>query len=271
MRLLVFFLFIQLNVYGQMTRTMHTSVNVLGNNMRFITYEPKIPSSSWLIIYPGRGETGPSDGSQLSKVENPTTYAKHAKAGHEFPFNIIIVQVENSFQNVSRYLPVWLHTYKGAKKIAFHGLSLGAQWIYNSSMFPEWHGLPAGYITFLAPISGRPDNSTAPTTACTTTPVIDVPIYAAHGDKDPTVPFSADEKFVLAVNACPGRVNQIIWNPVAGGVHNTWNAEFAKDQTKQVWILTHKYLAEEPPISDRYEEGRQAAIMQLEQYLESIK
>ena len=61
----------------------------IGDKFPYMHYQSETPNKNLVVVVHGLGEVGPADGSALSKVEQPNTYAKHASKGVEFPFNII--------------------------------------------------------------------------------------------------------------------------------------------------------------------------------------
>lgn len=103
------------------------------------------------------------------------------------------------------------------------GLSMGG--------FGAWDlaSLRPDLFAAIAPIAGSGD----PARACA---LKDVPVWAFHGDRDPIVALSEDEKMVAAVNACGGKARLTIY-PDTG--HDAWTATYANPKVFE-WLLEQK-------------------------------
>lgn len=222
-----------------MTRTEHKQIDVFGNKVNFVLYQPQTPSDCWLVFYHGAGEVGPVDGSQLYRVDQHG-YTKHAKNGHEFPFNIIAPQAQNYFTTINKYFLEWLRVRYGAKKILITGLSRGGQEVHNLTMADLSY--KDQLIVGAVPIAGRPDAYSTADPAS----VKDVPMIAVHGEKDTTVPYSQDKSWCERVNAVPGRKNAINFISLANVGHDAWSWAYQLDPTNPVYIFIHSMLQKDP-------------------------
>lgn len=225
--------------------------DVFGIKVNYIHYEPIQPSTSLLIFYHGAGEVGPSDGSQLDRVESNGP-PKHCKNGHEYPFHVIAPQAVSDFEAINRYFLEWLKVRYGFKKILITGLSRGGQATHNLTM-KDLTYVDKLYVGAV-PVAGRPDayGSANPAT------VKDLPMIVVHGDKDNTVPYSQDKDWCERVNATPGRVNKINFITLPGVGHNSWDWAYALDTQNPVFIFIHTLLQEDEVVNIEY--FRQRAI-----------
>lgn len=261
--LVIAFTMIASITFAQMKRTENKQVDVFGVKVNYVLYQPKIQSDSWFVFFHGAGEVGPSDGSQLYKVD-AHGYTKHAKAGHEFPFNIIAIQAQSYFTSLDKYLLEWLRVRYGAKKILISGLSRGGQETHNLTMADLSYR--DTLIVAAVPIAGRPD---AYSTADPKT-VKDVPMIVVHGEKDNVVPYSQDKTWCERVNAVPGRKNPIRFISLPNVAHEGWTWAYSLDPNNEVYQFIHRML-EPDVVLDRYQQGYDYALNKIQTYLDSIK
>lgn len=67
--------------------------------------------------------------------------------------------------------------------------------------------------------------------------LVDLPIWAFHGDKDTAVPLARSQEMVDAIRAAGGKKVQLTIYPGVG--HNSWSATYDNPETFR-WLLTHK-------------------------------
>jgi hypothetical protein len=233
-------------VFGQMTRTTYIQKDIFGIKVNMITYTLPVDNGSWLVFFHGAGEVGPSDGSQLSKIEKAGPLM-HAKAGRVYGYNILAIQAVSYFTSLDKYLLEWMRVNFAAKKILITGLSRGGQETHNLTMADLSY--KDRLIVAAVPIAGRPD---AYSTADPAT-VKDVPMIVVHGDKDNTVPYGQDTTWCGRVNRVPGRVNKIKFITLKGVGHDSWTWAYTPGGEVDQFFSS---MLKPDVISDRYEEGK---------------
>ncbi len=156
-------------------------------------YKPTIASDKWVIFLHGLGEKGNPDGSQLDAVNKNGMPAK-AKAGFEYPFNIICPQIHNyswaDFWQLTSQNGVdngWFVNHVkenlGASEIVVTGLSLGGRGTWLMLRFD-----PKNYIKAIAPICGFYES----TNGSDIKDLRSVPGYSWHHINDTVMSYKAD-------------------------------------------------------------------------------
>lgn len=199
-----------------MKRTQYIQQNIFGAKLNMITYESIIPSPYWLIFYHGLGEKGLADGSQINKLEVHGPL-KHAKAGHEYPFNLIAAQASVSHTHAIKYLPAYVRLKYNAKVIGVTGLSMGGFATFDTPLYDDLK-----LVRFIAPVcGGRSITELNPITAYP-----DVIGFAFHGDADSTIRYTRSESFVNAYNATHGEPD-FKYRLYPGVGHNAWDKAYS--------------------------------------------
>ena len=107
-------------------------------------------------------------------------------------------------------------------RVYLTGLSMGGFGTWSLAMaYPD-------RFAAIAPICGGGD----PQLACA---LKDVPVWAFHGAKDPTVPLEQSEQMVQALEACGGNVRLTVY-PEAD--HDSWPETYANPDL-YAWFLSH--------------------------------
>lgn len=201
----------------------------------YIEFIPQIPSNDVVICLHGITERAVievagklvqvTDGSRLDLVKSHG-YPMQASKGFEFPFNIVAPQCGVSYSTMLKFLLLWAKAKYPNGKIIVTGLSLGGMATYDILKCAG-----SQYITAVAPVCGKSNPVTA--NLC-----VDVPIQSWHGDKDVTVKYTLDCKFIKAYNDC--HVNKIELVTLPGIQHDAWDSAYnvspGKDKLLQ-WIL----------------------------------
>jgi predicted peptidase len=194
----------------------------IGDKFPYMHYQSETPNKNLVIVIHGLGEVGSADGSSLSRVEQPNTYAKHASNGVEFPFNIIAPQLAG-------WNPVDMVTFinqvskkHGYTKVFITGLSGGGE-ITWKMLDPAYTFIPE--IAGIAPVSGKWREGIAK--ACT---LRDVPIYAWHNIGDTIMPWSkergGEELLIDALMKCTNRKIKPITEIMASSSHDAWTKAY---------------------------------------------
>ncbi|HWA82406.1 MAG TPA: prolyl oligopeptidase family serine peptidase, partial [Fimbriimonadaceae bacterium] len=64
----------------------------------------------------------------------------------------------------------------------------------------------------------------------------DMPVWAIHGDQDPTVPIALDQSMVDALKRAGGNVKFTV---VKGGLHDVWTPYYEGTELYD-WLLRHR-------------------------------
>jgi len=241
-KLTLLFLLIPAICFGQMTRT----TTKIGN-INCVVYKAKVASDDWVITLHGLGTEGPADGSQLSKVDGQG-YAAKAKAGFEFPFNILAPQLPNS-----PYFDYWMLTNTDgwfvnqvkevwkADEIIVTGLSLGGRGSWQLLRYDK-----KGYIKAIAPVCGYYDSQLGP--FCN---LRRVPGYSVHHVNDMIMRYDWDKGGIDGYNKCGSETQTVdgVVQPLhylrsltnsTGNPHDAWTAAYdvtpGKDSLLK-WII----------------------------------
>lgn len=208
--------------------------NAFGHLVNFKLYEPGTPSKNYLIFLHGIGECGPTDGSQLGLVERHG-YPKHAKAGFEFPFNIVAPQVASSYSSLRKFMPAYVKLRFNAEVIIVTGLSMGGFGTFDMRYFDELNLIHA-----IAPVCGGAN-------AVWGADYPETPGWVFHGDADTTVRYQRSLGFVNVYNDC--HETQMAYTLYPGVGHDAWTKAYsvAPDQDELLqWIITEFHAAPKP-------------------------
>ncbi len=186
-----------------------------------------------VIFLHGLGERGPNStdpsvvagGSGLISKHGPP---KHVKNGENFPFILISPQLKNNYGNwpaayvmeVIDYVKTYLRI--DERKIHITGLSLGGggAWLMAQN-YPQM-------FASVSPVCGA-SNSTAK--ACGLA-AENLPVWAFHGDADPTVGVGKTITMVNAINACTPKPSPLAKMTIYPGMkHNAWDPAYAPDHS----------------------------------------
>lgn len=233
--------------------------------MHYKLYEPVIPSKNYFIMHHGRGEcaVGTPSFEKLDMVERHG-YPKMARAGFEFPFNIIAPQVYHatsqssaSYGSFSKYWPEWIEAFFNPDVALYSGLSLGGQYV-DTLLNNKYH---KGIINNAVVVCGKPDNSANIDPRV----MLDIPTISVHGDKDNTVTYSSKKAWVEKVNALvpAERKNLIDFIVLPGIGHDSWT--WAYSQGNKVWDFVHATLKNTSPSVglDEFKSKAVEAIMNI--------
>ena len=214
----------------------------------------KVCGFPMMIVLHGIGEKGPNDGSQLHKV---TVHGppKHIKNGHNMCFTVngkeecfVVIAPQLDIGNwtppriKAHYDAILADTNVGPKidtnRVYLTGLSLGAIGTYWHMINPV-HNRPNVFAAF-APIAGNAST----TIGCSFTN-LNVPMWAFHGDRDNTVPYSQDTALFNNIMACttPPPTTEFKFTTYPNVGHNSWSRAYDTGHTYQnpnlyEWLLT---------------------------------
>ncbi len=174
----------------------------------------------------GLGERGNNE-SDLPKVAKNGP-PKLVKNGTDFPFILISPQLKTNLDWPPNYVDeVVEHILQGSlrvdpNRVYVTGLSLGGggAWFYAQS-FPE-------KIAALAPICGSRNNKNK---ACNIA-AENIPVWAFHGDNDPTINYKKTTLMIEAINECTPAINPAPKLTIYEGVsHNSWSRAYKNDNS----------------------------------------
>jgi predicted peptidase len=197
--------------------------------LNYLLYLPKDYAKSkrerfpLLLFLHGSGERG-SDLNKV-KVHGPPKLIAH---GQDFPFIIVSPQCPDrgwwDADTLLALLDSIEKKYRVDKDREYStGLSMGG--------FGTWALAAAAPDRFAAivPISGAGDPADA-------SKLKNVPIWAFHGAKDPTVPIQGDQEMVDAVKAAGGNIQFTIY---PDGEHDVWTRTYENPEVF-TWLLSHQ-------------------------------
>lgn len=190
-------------------------------------YEPKGNDTKWplMIFLHGHGERG----SDLAKVKQwgpPKRVANQP----DFPFVVVSPQLSEEFHNwqMEPLEQLVKHSIQSLnvdpKRVYLTGLSMGGRgsWALAAKM-------PKQFAAVL-PICGGGKPETADT-------LLDLPIWAFHGDADRVVPVSETTRMVETIQKAGGQKVKMTIYP--GVRHNSWSQTYANPEIYE-WLLQQK-------------------------------
>jgi len=182
-------------------------------------------SKAWplMLFLHGAGERG--DNLELVKKWGP---AKRVGQEKDFPFVVLSPQCPKGiFWNATHLHALVEHVAKTQKidrsRIYCTGLSMGGYGTWT--MAAKYPKLFAAAV----PICGGGNPATAER-------LIDIPIWAFHGDKDSVVPASQSTAMVEAIKKLGGEKAKMTIYP--GVNHNSWSQTYANKEVYD-WLLSH--------------------------------
>ncbi len=182
----------------------------------------------FVLFLHGAGERGTD--MELVKVWGPPRLVKEGK---DFPFILVSPQcplgewwnieaLDQLVQKLRSELPI------DTRRCYVTGLSMGG--------FGTWRLLARNPDLFAAavPICGGGDEKDA-------AKLVDIPIWAFHGDQDTAVPLEASQKMVNAIKEAGGtKVKLTVYEGVG---HNSWSPTYNNPEVYE-WLLGHVKSAE---------------------------
>jgi predicted esterase len=166
---------------------------------------------------------------------------KYAKDGYNFPFILVSPQLKNNYGSwPTSYVMEVINWAKNKfrvdeKRIYITGLSLGGGGTW--SMLQDY---PQLFASSAVICGGYNTPSKASRIAAE-----NLPVWAFHGDADPTVPLSTTVNMVNAINACQPTPNPKAKLTIYPGVkHDAWNRAYVTDHTYHnpnvyEWMLSY--------------------------------
>jgi hypothetical protein len=212
--------------------------------VNFRLYEASVKTTDCVIFCHGQGERGVTDGSQLYEVEKLNGWPKLARGvrpgditstgQNEYPFNILAVQVINSYSEITSWIATWAALKFGYKSIIPIGISMGGFGVLDVLRLDLGARL---FCKAFVSIAARQELPEIPTT-------LKLPGLAWAGMADPLlqVQYKDVVAYVEAYNAGGGNVELI---GLEGVGHNAWDYAFNIDPTKdRTLAFVNKIFAE---------------------------
>lgn len=183
------------------------------------------PGKRWplVVFLHGIGERG-VDARKVAANGPP----KLVEGGHDFPFILLSPQCEPERWWDAALLDAWLErvsrNYRVDKRrIYLTGLSMGGFGTW------AWAQYAPKRFAAIAPVCGGGDPKQA-------AKLRKLPVWAFHGDKDPTVPVARTEQMIAALREEGGEPRVTIY---AGVGHNSWDRTYANPEFFS-WLLAQK-------------------------------
>lgn len=177
-----------------------------------------------MLFLHGSGERG-TDIARV-KVHGPP---RIAELQADFPFILVSPQLpEEEDWDIAKLDAILDHVMAtwpvDPARVYLTGLSRGghATW--------RWGAAEPDRFAALAPVAGRGD----PATACA---LVEVPVWAFHGDRDDVVTPEGSFAMARAIRACGGRLARLTIYPDLG--HNAWDPAY-DDPALYLWLLRQR-------------------------------
>jgi predicted peptidase len=207
----------------------YSIVRQIPQTIRFLVYVPKDYKQRRREKFPlilflhGSGERG-TDLNDVRRHGPP----KEVAAGRDLPFVIVSPQCEPGKgwdpDLLSGLLDDIEKKYRIDKEREYlTGLSMGGGGTWRLAMAQP------NRFAAIAPIAGFGDPANVAI-------LKDVPVWATHGDSDPSVPIAEEQRMVDALKAAGGDVR---FDIIPGGQHDVWSDVYKKDDLFN-WFLTHR-------------------------------
>lgn len=172
-------------------------------------------------------------GTQLAAVKQEGL-ARLIEQGRKFPFIVVSPQCpEDEWWNlpaVEAFIDEVGRRYRvDADRVILTGISMGGFGVWALAQRD-----PGRYAAII-PIAGSGETKWAPR-------LRDLPVWAAHGAKDTSVPIAGEQALVDAIKAAGGVPHFTVY-PV--GEHNVWD-KFYADEDLSTWILAQNRQGRSP-------------------------
>lgn len=224
-----------------------------------------------LVFFHGADESGPADGSTLAKVKRHGP-PKLIAGDHDMCFDtpagrecFIVVSPQNSrgwwtLDDTAGMVKHALTSYRvDPKRVYVTGLSMGGGATWGLATATEAGTSPAAWwaakIAAAAPICGAADSRVSHGGICNGIVGSRLPVWAFHGDQDPTVSASLSRAWVDKINGQSsdhGYVCAQVGDPAAkltlyaGVQHDSWTrtydpaCEVEPGRNLYQWLLSHR-------------------------------
>jgi predicted alpha/beta-hydrolase family hydrolase len=188
-------------------------------------------SKNVVVIVQGAGEFSvTTDGSDLDNFIDKNSYAQYAKAGQEFPFNILVLAsykkpgtIGNASQAAIMQYGAELVKHLNFEKAVLTGYSYGGQFaagmltdsLNSNQTVSSYKGSDVwdGYVIMCGKAPGSPNFCAHP----------DKPVLLIHGDSDDAIPIGNSVKIRDYCNKCTDRVSKVELITIpAGEHHHSW-------------------------------------------------
>ena len=182
----------------------------------------EVETMPWMMFLHGMGERG--DDLELVKKWGPP---KLVSEQEDFPFILISPQCPDNIKWQTQHLIQILNRVQeemkvDTKRLYMTGLSMGGYGTWSmTAAIPE-------RIAASIPVCGGGNVQLAEK-------MIDVPIWAFHGDADNVVTIRRSQEMVDAVNAASGNAKLTTYEGVG---HNSWSETYANAEIYD-WFLSH--------------------------------
>lgn len=242
--------------------TEHPQADFFGAHLDYKTYWSNNPSSHLVCFFPGTEELGAGDGKQLDELDK-FGFMRLAKAGFEFPFNIVAVQPSGSYSGFSKMGMPWLKMQFNPSEIINLGLSLGAIAAIDLLAHDTYNLVKA--VVSLSGKASTPANI----------PIMkSIQGYAFHGMLDTTVNYAQAMSFYNGYNKFQDDNKlggHFIINSVPGLKHGGWDAAMSVTPGQDdIYQFILKQFGPEPVAGLTYDDGYAAAKAKLIEAINAV-
>lgn len=224
----------------------HPQGDFFGGKIDYAVYRSPLNSTHWLIFLPGTGELSDGAGGNLAALYK-YGFPRLVKAGYDLPFNMVMIQPQNSYTGPNKIILPWVQMTFNPSKIIVSGISLGAIASLDV-MTKDSYKLIAGVVS----LSGKPSSGSNAVVN-----MVSVPGYCYHGKNDTQVSYSIAMNFFNAYNKAHAGTDNVFTMDIRDAGHSGWDEVMSvtpgKDQCYQ-WILNQ--FGQEP-IGQTFEDGKE--------------
>jgi predicted peptidase len=227
---------------------MTASIHIGEYKLPFLRYQANVATGDLVLFIHGLGEVGPSSGAYLNRVLGPSSFAKHASQGYEYPFDIVAPQLAFWNHKDVKSLISHLAAKYSYKRIFITGLSGGGEvtWKMLSEDFTDIE------LKGIAPVSGHWKAGIS--IACS---LRDKPVYSYHNRGDRTIPLASEQSLIDALKNCAGRTSSIEQFIYETSTHDAWTEAYKKGGSLEKIVLGifSDAVPVKDPIADNYFDG----------------
>lgn len=237
----------------------HPQGDFFGGKIDYAVYRSPLNSTHWLIFLPGTGELSDGAGGNLAALYK-YGFPRLVKEGYDLPFNMVMIQPQNSYTGANKILLPWVQMTFKPSKIIISGISLGAIASLDV-MTKDTYKLIAGVVS----LSGKPSGGSNAVAN-----MVSVPGYCYYGKNDTQVSYSVAMNFFNAYNKAHAGTDNVFTMDIRDAGHSGWDEVMSvtpgKDQCYQ-WIISH--FGNEPT-GETFEDGKEYIKKSISEALDKL-
>lgn len=237
----------------------HPQGDFFGGKIDYAVYRSPLNSTHWLIFLPGTGELSDGAGGNIAALYK-YGFPRLVKAGYDLPFNMVMIQPQNSYTGPNKIILPWVQMTFNPSKIIVSGISLGAIASLDV-MTKDSYKLITGVVS----LSGKPSGGSNAVAN-----MVSVPGYCYHGKNDTQVSYSVAMNFFNAYNKAHAGTDNVFTMDIRDAGHSGWDEVMSvtpgKDQCYQ-WIISH--FGNEPT-GETFEDGKEYIKKSISEALDKL-